>query len=67
MRTSVDAYRADDCDVIDGDDASQIVSDFAGWIYRRLEQEYEYQMSDECVDEGIRVNEYEFDEGGERA
>lgn len=67
VRTSVDAYRADDRDVIDGDDASQIMSDFADWAYRQLEQEYEYQMSDECVDEGIRVNEYEFDEGGERA
>lgn len=67
MRTSVDAYRADDCDVIDGDDASKIVADFADWVYRRLELEYEYQMSDECVDGDIRANEYEFDEDGERA
>ena len=57
MRTSVDAYR----------DASQIVSEFADWIYRALEEEYGYQMSDECVDGGIRANEYEFDEDGGRA
>lgn len=60
MRTSVDAYRAED-------DANQIVSDFADWIYRSLEKEYDYQMSEECVDEGIRANEYEFDEEGNRA
>ena len=67
MRTSVDAYRADDCGVIGEDDASQIVSDFANWIYRSLEKEYDYQMSDECVDDGIRASEYEFDEDGGRA
>ena len=67
MRTSVDAYRADDCDVIDEDDASQIVSDFADWIYRSLEKEYDYRMSDECVDGDIRANEYEFGEDGKSA
>lgn len=51
----------------DEDDANQIVSDFADWIYRQLEQEYEYQMSDECVDETIRANDYEFYEDGEPA
>lgn len=59
MRTSVGAYREDD--------ANQIASDFADWVYRSLEKEYDYQMSDECVDEGIRANEYEFDEDGEPA
>ena len=67
MRTRVDAYRADDCDVIDEDDAGQTVSDFADWIYRSLEREYDYRMSDECVDEDIRANEYEFGEDGGRA
>jgi hypothetical protein len=37
---------------------------FADWIYNRLEKEYEYQSSDETVDETIRVNEYEFLENG---
>ena len=64
MRTSVNAYRADDREVIDGDDASQIVSDFADWIYRSLEKEYDYQNADEQVGEAIRANEYEFDEEG---
>ena len=60
MRTSVSAY-------CDGDEANQIVSDFADWIYRALESEYDYQMSDGSVDETIRANEYEFDENGELA
>lgn len=63
MRTSVGAYRTDDADPVDEDSINQIVSDFADWIYRALEKEYDYQMSDEA----IRVNEYEFDEEGERA
>ena len=37
---------------------------FADWIYRQLKEEYEYRMSDENVDESIRINEYEFDENG---
>lgn len=38
--------------------------DFADWIYRQLEAEYEYQDADARVDESIVVNEYEFDEYG---
>lgn len=34
------------------------------WIYRQLEKEYEYLISDEQVDESIRINEYEFTEDG---
>ena len=37
---------------------------FADWIYRQLEKEYEYTMSDESVDESIACNGYEFDESG---
>lgn len=32
-----------------------------------LQNEYEYQLSDECVDETIRANDYEFLESGKRA
>ena len=67
MRTSADAYRTDGADPVDEDSINQIVSDFADWIYRALEKAYDYQMSDECVDETIRANEYEFDEDGSQA
>lgn len=62
-----------DIDVFhDGDDASEDTSetvaeamrDFADWIYRALEKEYEYRMSDECVDETLCANDYEFTEDG---
>lgn len=33
-------------------------------IYKDLEKEYEYQVSDECVDELITANGYEFEESG---
>lgn len=48
------------------DDIRQLMRDFADWIYSQLEKEYEYQTSDEAVEEAIRANEYEFDEDGER-
>lgn len=44
----------------------EALRDFNHWIFRSLEQEYEYLNSDEQVDESIRANEYEFTEEGER-
>lgn len=38
--------------------------DFADWIYRNLEREYDYQISDGYVDEVLTINDYEFDEEG---
>jgi hypothetical protein len=46
----------------DEEELADCLRDFAGWIYRQLEAEYEYQTSDEAVDE--MINEYEFDEEG---
>lgn len=62
--------RFDDLD--DGyatDDFEELVScfrSFADWIYAQLEKEYEYLVSDECVDEQIRANGYWFLGSGER-
>lgn len=36
------------------------------WIYRRLEKDWEFQNSDEMVDENILANEYTFTEEGKR-
>ena len=49
------------------EEITQLMRDFADWIYDRLESEYDYRTSDEAVEEAIRANEYEFDENGERA
>lgn len=40
---------------------------FARWIYRSLEEEWDWINSDEQVDEAITINEYEFTEDGEIA
>jgi hypothetical protein len=55
---------------VERDDEEEIIDclrDFARWIYRQLEVEYDYQNSDEVVDEMLIANEYEFDEDGKRA
>lgn len=46
---------------------TQLMRDFANWIYKQLNAEYDYQMSDEVVDDNISANEYEFNEDGTRA
>ena len=53
--------------VADGEELSDCLRDFARWIYRELEAEYEYLSSDDVVDEILDVNGYEFDEDGEIA
>lgn len=47
------------------DDIKEIARDFMLWIYKQLETEYNWQNSDETVEENIIANEYEFTEDGE--
>lgn len=49
------------------EELTQLLRDFADWIYKQLNSEYDYRMSDEAVDEAIESNEYEFNEDGSRA
>jgi hypothetical protein len=51
----------------DEDSLINIARDFMDWIYKQLEKEWDYQNSDEQVEESIRCNAYEFLETGERA
>ena len=51
----------------DEDALIELARDFMDWIYRALEEAWDYQNSDEQVDEAIRANEYEFLEDGTRA
>jgi hypothetical protein len=41
--------------------------DFMRWIYKALETDYNYSVSDDAVSENIRCNEYEFDVDGQPA
>lgn len=43
---------------------TEAMNDFNHWVYRRLEDEYEYLMSDEAIDESIIANECRFEEDG---
>lgn len=66
---SVDVDRRDEKEM--AQDAEETVKeclrDFADWIYRSLEAEYDYVTSEEACRESIEANEYEFTEKGERA
>ena len=48
------------------DTATEAMRDLARWLYRQLEQEYDYLASDEQVDESIALNGYTFTADGER-
>ena len=45
---------------------TEALRDLARWLYRQLEQEYEYQTADETVDEAITANAYTFTDVGRR-
>jgi hypothetical protein len=49
-----------------GDDLVEALRDLAHWLYRALEREYEFQTSDETVDDGIQANDYTFTAEGRR-
>ena len=44
-----------------------LLRDLARWLYRQLEQEYDYLSSDAAVDEAVLAYGYTFTEGGGRA
>ena len=48
------------------DSLIETARDYMRWIYRQLEKEYEYQNSDECIDENLTGNSYTFKEDGTR-
>ena len=48
------------------DDLVTALRDLAHWLYRALDREYEFQTSDETVDEGMSANGYTFTAEGRR-
>lgn len=66
--TSIDVERNDGREMTEDaeEEIIQLLRDFMDWMYRQLEKDYEYRMSDENVDESITINDYEFDEDGNR-
>lgn len=45
-------------------DLTQLLRDFADWIYKQLETENDYMYSEEYIVEGFKANENLFDEDG---
>lgn len=45
---------------------TETLRDLARWLYRQLEREYDYQMSDGVIDDAILANEYTFTAEGRR-
>ena len=66
---SVDVERQDEKETpADAEETvKECLRDFADWIYKQLEAEYDYRTSEEACREAIEANEYEFDEKGELA
>lgn len=66
MSVDVEDTRDDYRDIARDDEreVTDLLREFADWIYRQLEEEYEYQTSEEAVAESMEANEYEFDELG---
>lgn len=48
------------------EEITESLRDLARWLYRRLEREYDFQMSDAQVDAALRANDYTFTEAGAR-
>lgn len=49
------------------EELTDLMRRFAKWIYRQLEADYDYRVSEEACRESIEANEYEFLEDGTRA
>lgn len=67
---SVDVYHIDDeyRDIGKAEDnITESLRAFANWIYKQLEQAYDYENSDEQIIETIIANEYEFNADGSKA
>lgn len=40
---------------------TEAMRNFARWMYKSLEEEWDYRLSDECIDEQLADGDYEFD------
>ena len=64
IRTEIRDWGVDEVGEPDEKTFTQLMQDFADWIYARLEDENDYLYSDEYVDERLSENDCVFDEDG---
>jgi hypothetical protein len=64
---SVDVERQDEKEMTaDAEETvKECLRDFADWIYKQLENEYDYRTGEEACREAIEANDYEFTEKGD--
>ena len=65
VTTNTEEFDEDSGEVLSNDvedEVTQLMRDFADWIYSRLEAEHDWLHSDECVDAALE--DHEFDENG---
>jgi hypothetical protein len=66
MSALVSKDAATELDGLDHDRVARLMRDFADWIYRQIESQWEYLTSAESIAESIRANGYTFTESGKR-
>ncbi len=66
---SLEGYDAsgNECDTATSEALLGLMREFADYIYKGIQDEYDYRMSDENVDDAITANEYTFRADGERS
>lgn len=64
IRTEIRDWGVDEVGEPDEKTFTQLMQDFADWIYARLKDENDYLYSDEYVDERLSENDCVFDEDG---
>jgi len=68
QRSDVDTVNGDcDAEANAGSEFETVVSDLAHWFACQADADEQWRYSDECVDDNIRANEYEFDAEGDLA
>lgn len=67
MQVDVDCNDGIEVDATTEEELTQLLRDFADWIYSRLRDEYEYQTSEETAREWLEESGDEFLENGVRA
>lgn len=50
--------------MFDGSEFEEIIVDLCCWLYKQLEDQYDYLTSEEAILETLQANEYEFDVDG---
>jgi len=65
---TVDVYTNDDRRLSDSieNDLTECLRDFMRWIYKQLENTYDYLNSNEAIAEHLTINDYEFQADGNR-